>query len=38
VLFRFTLEDTMKSKYIAIAFLSTALMTGVRADLYHGHN
>jgi sporulation protein YlmC with PRC-barrel domain len=29
VLFRFTMEDTMKSKYIAIALLSTALMTGV---------
>jgi sporulation protein YlmC with PRC-barrel domain len=29
VLFRFTLEETMKSKYIAIALLSTALMTGV---------
>jgi sporulation protein YlmC with PRC-barrel domain len=29
VLLRLTLEDTMKSKYIAIALLSTALMTGV---------
>jgi sporulation protein YlmC with PRC-barrel domain len=29
VLLRFTMEDTMKSKYIAIALLSTALMTGV---------
>jgi sporulation protein YlmC with PRC-barrel domain len=31
VLCRFTLEDTMESKYIAIALLSTALMTGVAA-------
>jgi hypothetical protein len=29
VLFRFTMEDTMKSKYIAIALLSTALISGV---------
>jgi sporulation protein YlmC with PRC-barrel domain len=29
VLLRFTMEDMMKSKYIAIALLSTALMTGV---------
>src|SRR5450631_3491657 len=29
VLFQFTMEETMKSKYIAIALLSTALMTGV---------
>ena len=29
VLFRFTMEETMKSRYIAIALLSTALMTGV---------
>jgi sporulation protein YlmC with PRC-barrel domain len=29
VLYRLTMEDTMKSKYIAIALLSTALMTGV---------
>lgn len=29
LLFRFTMEDTMKSKYIAIALLGTALVTGV---------
>jgi sporulation protein YlmC with PRC-barrel domain len=29
VLLRFTMENMMKSKYIAIALLSTALMTGV---------
>jgi sporulation protein YlmC with PRC-barrel domain len=29
VLLRFTMEDMMKSKYAAIALLSTALMTGV---------
>jgi hypothetical protein len=40
VLFRFTMEDTMKSKYIAIALLSTALMTGVASAQtpYNGHN
>jgi len=29
VLLRFIMEDTMKSKYIAMALLSTALMTGI---------